>query len=98
MELTAEQKAEAERQEAISLDGQIREFRGAIHQAPNTVNLEIAAKDGQPQIDAVTRALLSVHADFIAKEPDRNARRLQMHEAANLLPKLVALRTANGQG
>lgn len=93
IEPTAEQIAERERQAMISQEGQTREFRDAIKQALNTVNLEIAANGGQPAVDAVMAALMSLQAEFIAMAPHRYARRMQIKEIERELPRLVALRT-----
>ncbi|MBZ9986076.1 hypothetical protein LB572_03080 [Mesorhizobium sp. BH1-1-5] len=93
IELTPEQIAERERLAMISQEGQTREFRDAIKQALNTVNLEIAANGGQPAVDAVMAALTSIQAEFIAMAPHRYARRMQIKEIERELPRLVALRT-----
>lgn len=81
--------------EAAVLDheGQVREFRDALKQALNTVNLEIAANGGKPGVDAVIAALTSLQAEFIAMAPHRYARRMQIKEIERELPRLVALRT-----
>jgi predicted nucleic acid-binding protein len=90
---------EAERQALIGHAGQVKEFRDAVKQALTTVNMEIAANGGQPAVDAVTEALTSVHAEFIAMAPDRNARRAQLAVADRNLRRLVALRASlNGHG
>ncbi len=76
----------------LGLEAQTREFRDAIKQALTAVNLEISANDGQPQIDAVTAALTSVLAEFIAMQPSRNVRRLQIAHCDRDLKRLVSLR------
>ncbi len=90
--LTPEQQEERDRQALVSLEGQTREFRDAIKQVLTTVNMEIGANGGQPQIDAVTAALVSVLAEFIAMQPSRNVRRLQISHCDRDLKRLVALR------
>lgn len=82
----------------MSIGEQVTEFREALKQTLNTVNLEIAAQGGEPQIDAVMRALISLQAEFIAMAPSRPARRMQIREAALMLPKLVALRVQDTGG
>ncbi|MBZ9856742.1 hypothetical protein LB566_23400 [Mesorhizobium sp. CA13] len=74
-------------------ESQVREFRDALKQALNTVNLEIAANGGRPGIDAVMAALTSLQAEFIAMQPSRFARHMQIKEIERELPRLVALRT-----
>ncbi|TPM06778.1 MULTISPECIES: hypothetical protein [unclassified Mesorhizobium] len=74
-------------------ESQVREFRDALKQALNTVNIEIAASGGRPGIDAVMTALTSLQAEFIAMAPSRFARRMQIKEIERELPRLVALRT-----
>lgn len=90
--LTPEQQEERERQALVSLEWQTREFRDAIKQALTTVNMEIGASGGQPQIDAVTAALTSVLAEFIGMQPSHNVRRLQIAHCDRDLKRLVALR------
>lgn len=95
-QLTPEQKAERERLATISLDGQIREFREAMKSALNDVNRELVAQGGEPSVDAVTAALTSLQAEFIAMQPSRSVRRLQIAHCDRDLKRLVALRTSNG--
>lgn len=95
-QLTPEQIEERERLEAISEEGQMREFREAMKSALTMVNQEIAANGGQPKIDAVTAALTSLQAEFIAMQPNRNVRRLQIAHADRDLKRLVALRAGSG--
>lgn len=91
--LTPEDLEERERLETISLEGQIREFREAMKSALNMVNQELVVKGGQPSVDAVTAALTSLQAEFIALQPSRNVRRLQIAHCDRDLKRLVALRS-----
>lgn len=81
----------------FSIDGQTKEFRDAIASSLNAVNLEIAALDAKPEIEAVIRALTSVLAEFIAMQPNRNSRRIHIAEIAKNLPRLVMLRAGQAQ-
>lgn len=93
--LTPEQQEERERLETIGLDGQTREFREAVKSALTVVNHELVANGGEPQIDAVTAALISVLAEFIAMQPSRSVRRLQISHCDRDLKRMVALRTSS---
>jgi hypothetical protein len=90
--LTDEQQAAVDKAKANSVEGQTLHFREALKSALNTANLEILANDGKPSIDSVIRALVSLQAEFIAMQPIRSVRRLQIKDATHNLQRLISLR------
>lgn len=78
-------------------DGQADEYRQAIKQALQAMNLEVAAQGVQPRIDSVIQALTMLQAEFVAMYPARgDRRRLQAEIAANLT-RLTGLHVNMGQ-
>ncbi|CAN7375323.1 hypothetical protein LJR231_002252 [Phyllobacterium sp. LjRoot231] len=85
------EEAEA-KEKANTIDGQAEIMREAIKEALNEANRTIVANGGKPSIDAVIRATVSIQADFIAMQPDRRARRMQIGEIVTNLPRFISLR------
>lgn len=98
---TPEQKAARELAEQKrrlgTRDGQADEYRQAIKQALQAMNLEVAAQDVQPRIDSVIQALTMLQAEFVAMYPGRGDRRRLQAEIAENLARLTSLHVNMGQ-
>jgi hypothetical protein len=74
-ELQVDDDRQKELERLGSRDGQAAEFKDALMQGLNALNLELAAHGVQPRIDAVVQALTMLQAEFVAMDPVRNSRR-----------------------
>jgi hypothetical protein len=98
--MTPEQREAADRAAELkrlqTVDGQAAEFRDALMQALNAMNLELAGAGVKPNILSVIQALTMLQAEFVAMHPHRNERRMRMLEIEQNLKRLVALKTSVG--